>query len=143
MGEILKELPAVILRGSVLLPGVVSHFDISTQRSIHAVEAAMNDDNHIFLVTQKDMQTEHAKQEDVYATGVVAEIKQIVKMQNSPGNCGIETKGGTGLFYRERRIPKSTGCAGRGRERAGAAATGSGGSDAAQSAGKTVVLLYF
>ena len=39
MGEILKELPAVILRGSVLLPGVVSHFDISTQRSIHAVEA--------------------------------------------------------------------------------------------------------
>ena len=50
MGEILKELPAVILRGSVLLPGVVSHFDISTQRSIHAVEAAMNDDNHIFLV---------------------------------------------------------------------------------------------
>lgn len=33
MGEILKELPAVILRGSVLLPGVVSHFDISTQRS--------------------------------------------------------------------------------------------------------------
>ena len=42
MGEILKELPAVILRGSVLLPGVVSHFDISTQRSIHAVEAAMN-----------------------------------------------------------------------------------------------------
>ena len=71
MGEILKELPAVILRGSVLLPGVVSHFDISTQQSIHAVEAAMNDDNHIFLVTQKDMQTEHAKQEDVYATGVV------------------------------------------------------------------------
>ena len=58
MGEILKELPAVILRGSVLLPGVVSHFDISTERSIHAVEAAMNDDNHIFLVTQKDMQTE-------------------------------------------------------------------------------------
>ena len=80
MGEILKELPAVILRGSVLLPGVVSHFDISTQRSIHAVEAAMNDDNHIFLVTQKDMQTEHAKQEDVYTIGVVAEIKQIVKM---------------------------------------------------------------
>ena len=55
MGEILKELPAVILRGSVLLPGVVSHFDISTQRSIHAVEAAMNDDNHIFLVTNRKM----------------------------------------------------------------------------------------
>ena len=82
MSEILKELPAVILRGCVLLPGVVSHFDISAQRSIHAVEEAMNGDNHIFLVTQKDMQTEHATQEDVYAIGVVAEIKQIVKMQN-------------------------------------------------------------
>ena len=82
MGEILKELPAVILRGSVLLPGVVSHFDISARKSIHAVEEAMNGDNCIFLVTQKDMQTEHATQDDVYAIGVIAEIKQIVKMQN-------------------------------------------------------------
>ena len=99
MGEILKELPAVILRGSVLLPGVVSHFDISTQRSIHAVEAAMNDDNHIFLVTQKDMQTEHAKQEDVYATGVVAEIKQIVKMQNHVVRVIVESKQKAELAY--------------------------------------------
>ena len=53
MSEILKELPAVILRGSVLLPGVVSHFDISARKSIHAVEEAMNGDNCIFLVTQK------------------------------------------------------------------------------------------
>ena len=99
MGEILKELPAVILRGSVLLPGVVSHFDISTQQSIHAVEAAMNDDNHIFLVTQKDMQTEHAKQEDVYATGVVAEIKQIVKMQNHVVRVIVESKQKAELAY--------------------------------------------
>ena len=99
MGEILKELPAVILRGSVLLPGVVSHFDISTQQSIHAVEAAMNDDNHIFLVTQKDMQTEHAKQEDVYAIGVVAEIKQIVKMQNHVVRVIVESKQKAELAY--------------------------------------------
>ena len=99
MGEILKELPAVILRGSVLLPGVVSHFDISTQRSIHAVEAAMNDDNHIFLVTQKDMQTEHAKQEDVYTVGVVAEIKQIVKMQNHVVRVIVESKQKAELAY--------------------------------------------
>ena len=99
MGEILKELPAVILRGSVLLPGVVSHFDISTQRSIHAVEAAMNDDNHIFLVTQKDMQTEHAKQEDVYTIGVVAEIKQIVKMQNHVVRVIVESKQKAELAY--------------------------------------------
>lgn len=99
MGEILKELPAVILRGSVLLPGVVSHFDISAQKSIHAVEAAMNGDNCIFLVTQKDMQTEHATQDDVYAIGVIAEIKQIVKMQNHIVRVIVEAKEKAELAY--------------------------------------------
>ncbi len=99
MGEILKELPVVILRGSVLLPGVVSHFDISAQKSIHAVEAAMNGDNCIFLVTQKDMQTEHATQDDVYAIGVIAEIKQIVKMQNHVVRVIVEAKEKAELAY--------------------------------------------
>ena len=54
MGEILRELPAVILRGSVLLPGVVSHFDISARKSIHAVEAAMNGDNCIYTERYAD-----------------------------------------------------------------------------------------
>lgn len=99
MGEILKELPAVILRGSVLLPGVVSHFDISAQKSIHAVEAAMNGDNCIFLVTQKDMQTENATQDDVYAIGVIAEIKQIVKMQNHIVRVIVEAKEKAELAY--------------------------------------------
>ena len=99
MGEILKELPAVILRGSVLLPGVVSHFDISAQKSIRAVEEAMNGDNCIFLVTQKDMQTEHATQDDVYAIGVIAEIKQIVKMQNHVVRVIVEAKEKAELAY--------------------------------------------
>ncbi len=99
MGEILKELPAVILRGSVLLPGVISHFDISTRKSIDAVEAAMNGDNRIFLVTQKDLQTENPKQEDVYAIGVVAEIKQIVKMQNHIMRVIVDAKEKAELAY--------------------------------------------
>ena len=99
MGEILKELPAVILRGSVLLPGVVSHFDISARKSIHAVEEAMNGDNCIFLITQKDMQTEHATQDDVYAIGVIAEIKQIVKMQNHVVRVIVEAKEKAELAY--------------------------------------------
>ena len=52
-----------------------------------AVEKAMIGDQRIFLVTQKDMQTEHAKQEDVYTIGVVAEIKQIVKMPMCNRSC--------------------------------------------------------
>ena len=99
MGEILKELPAVILRGSVLLPGVISHFDISTRKSIDAVEAGMNGDNCIFLVTQKDLQTENPKQEDVYAIGVVAEIKQIVKMQNHVMRVIVDAKEKAELAY--------------------------------------------
>ncbi|WP_294786336.1 endopeptidase La [uncultured Eubacterium sp.] len=99
MGEILKELPAVILRGSVLLPGVVSHFDISARKSIHAVETAMNGDNCIFLVTQKDMQTENATQDDVYAIGVIAEIRQIVKMQNHVVRVIVEAKEKAELAY--------------------------------------------
>lgn len=79
----------------------------------------MNDDNHIFLVTQKDMQTEHAKQEDVYTVGVVAEIKQIVKMQNQVVRVigGIETKGRNWpIFIEKEEFLKAQGCAGRERK---------------------------
>ena len=59
----------------------------------------MNGDNCIFLVTQKDMQTENAKQDDVYAIGVIAEIKQIVKMQNHIVRVIVEAKEKAELAY--------------------------------------------
>ena len=59
----------------------------------------MNGDNCIFLVTQKDMQTEHATQDDVYAIGVIAEIKQIVKMQNHVVRVIVEAKEKAELAY--------------------------------------------
>ena len=59
----------------------------------------MNGDNCIFLVTQKDMQTENAKQDDVYAIGVIAEIKQIVKMQNHVVRVIVEAKEKAELAY--------------------------------------------
>ena len=105
----------------------------------------MNDDNHIFLVTQKDMQTEHAKQEDVYATGVVAEIKQIVKMQNHVVRVIVESKQKAELAYfiEKEEFLKAQVVLEEEESVQEQLATGSGGSDAAQSAGKTVVLLYF
>ena len=74
-----KELPTVALRGMTILPGMVAHFDISRERSVKAVEDAMMGDQDLFLVTQKNIDPQI---EDLYRIGIVAKIKQVVKMQN-------------------------------------------------------------
>ncbi|MDE6981088.1 MAG: LON peptidase substrate-binding domain-containing protein, partial [Lachnospiraceae bacterium] len=76
-------MPAVALRGVTLLPGMVAHFDVSRAKSIQAVEEAMIGEQKIFLVTQRDVAVENPSQEDLYHIGMVAEIKQVIKMQNS------------------------------------------------------------
>lgn len=83
MCEILKVMPAVSLRGMVILPGMVIHFDISKQVSIRAVEEAMQKDEEIFLVTLKNNDVDEPQQEDMYEVGVIAKIKQLIKMPNN------------------------------------------------------------
>jgi ATP-dependent Lon protease len=92
MSELLQEMPAVALRGITILPGMVSHFDVSRKQSIKAIESAMRVDGRIFLTTQKDMETDIPTAEDVYRIGVVAEIKQIIKMQNDIVRVIVEGK---------------------------------------------------
>lgn len=75
-------LPAVALRGITILPGMIAHFDISREASIKAVERAMKDGDSIFLVTQKDTNKENPEIEDLQSIGVIAEIKQVVRLQN-------------------------------------------------------------
>lgn len=82
MCEILKIMPAVTLRGMVILPGMVIHFDISKKVSIHAVEEAMKNDEKVFLVTLKNNEAEEPEQDDLYEVGVIAQIKQLIKMPN-------------------------------------------------------------
>ena len=82
MCEILKIMPAVTLRGMVILPGMVIHFDISKKVSIHAVEEAMKNDEKVFLVTLKNNEADEPEQEDLYEVGVIAQIKQLIKMPN-------------------------------------------------------------
>lgn len=77
-----KELPTVALRGMTILPGMVAHFDISRERSVKAVEDAMMGDQDLFLVTQKNIDADDPQIEDLYRIGIVAKIKQVVKMQN-------------------------------------------------------------
>lgn len=75
-------MPAVALRGLTILPGMIAHFDISRERSLRAVEEAMEQDQKIYLVTQRNVDSEYPTQEDLYQMGIVADIKQVVRLQN-------------------------------------------------------------
>ena len=82
MSRTVIHLPAVALRGMTILPGMVAHFDISRDRSIHAIEEAMVGDQKIFLITQQDASVEEPARDDLYQIGVIAEVKQVIKMPN-------------------------------------------------------------
>lgn len=75
-----QSLPMVALRGMTIMPEMVVHFDVSRQRSIAAIQEAMVEDQKIFMITQKDLETENPKQEDLYEVGTVGTIKQIIKL---------------------------------------------------------------
>ncbi len=75
-------MPAVALRGLTILPGMIAHFDISRERSLRAIEEAMEQDQKIYLVTQRNVDSEDPTQEDLYQMGIVADIKQVVRLQN-------------------------------------------------------------
>lgn len=82
MEDITIVMPAIALRGMSIMPGMIAHFDISRDRSLKAVEESMQADQKIFLVTQRDVDIEEPMQSDLYEMGIVAEIKQVVKLQN-------------------------------------------------------------
>ena len=92
MEAMVKKMPAVALRGMVILPGMIAHFDVSREKSIKAVEACMMEEQKIFLVTQKDVEQEDPAQEDLYRIGIIAEVKQVIKLQNNIVRILVEGK---------------------------------------------------
>ena len=80
MKQSIRILPAIALRGTTILPDMIVHFDVSRERSIKAIEAAMLHDQKIFLVTQKDPEVEKPELSELYQVGTVAYIKQVVKL---------------------------------------------------------------
>ena len=80
MKQPISILPAIALRGTTILPDMIVHFDVSRERSIKAIEAAMLHDQKIFLVTQKDPEVEKPELSELYQVGTVAYIKQVVKL---------------------------------------------------------------
>ena len=73
-------LPILPLRGLCVFPGMVTHFDVGRKKSVLAVEEALRENQRIFLVAQKDVQTDDPKMRDLYDIGTIAEIKQILRM---------------------------------------------------------------
>ena len=80
MDNEIKSLPMVPLRGMTIMPGMVVHFDVSRARSIAAVQEAMVEEQKIFLTAQKSIDAEEPGEADVYETGTVATVRQIIKL---------------------------------------------------------------
>ncbi|MBQ9757752.1 MAG: endopeptidase La [Clostridia bacterium] len=103
-------LPLIPLRGLTLFPGMVLHFDVGRKKSIAAVEYAMSSDQLVFLSYQKDIMTENPTKNDVSKIGVVAEVKQILRLPD--GNIrvlveGLFRAGMTGFFDEEKFLTAS------------------------------------
>lgn len=75
-----QTLPLLALRGIVIYPGTTVHFEVSRKQSLKSLEEAMNNEQHIFLVSQIDPRVDNPVQEDLYPIGVNARILQMVKV---------------------------------------------------------------
>lgn len=80
MAEQRLNLPMVPLRGLTIMPEMIVHFDVSRESSIAAVQEAMAEEQKIFLISQKSIETEKPTQEDVFEIGTIATVKQIMKL---------------------------------------------------------------
>lgn len=102
MSNNVKILPTVAIRGTVILPGTIVHFDVSRERSIRAVEEAMMADEEIFLLTQRDASVEEPGIDDLYTVGCVARVKQVVKMPKNIRRVLVEGIGRATILSLER-----------------------------------------
>lgn len=73
-------LPALALRGMTVFPKMILHFDVGRSKSVAALDYAMKLDQNIFLIAQKEIKTDDPKEKDLYVTGCISQIKQILKL---------------------------------------------------------------
>ncbi len=89
----LRILPAVALRGLVIFPKMYIHFDVGREKSINALKKAMDTDQEIFLVTQKDIGDDDPGYDALYDIGVIANVKQVLKLPGKNGNVRVAVEG--------------------------------------------------
>ena len=85
-------IPAVALRGLVVFPNNVVHFEVARPKAIAAITWAMEHNSPVFLVAQKDINVEDPGVKDLYAYGVVSEIKQFLRVDEDNINVLVEGK---------------------------------------------------
>ena len=85
-------LPAIALRGLVVFPNNIVHFEVGRAKSIAAIEAAMHANSSVFLVAQKEMDVEEPTMLDLYGYGVIAEIKQVLRVSDDLVKVLVEGK---------------------------------------------------
>ena len=105
MTQLIQILPAIALRGTTILPDMIVHFDVSRERSVKAIEAAMLHDQTIFLITQKNPEIETPGIGDLYKVGTVAYIKQVVKLPHNLLRVLVEGKSRAELLNIEEEEP--------------------------------------
>ncbi len=85
-------LPTIALRGLVVFPNNLVHFEVGREKSIAAVEWAMANNSNVFLVAQRSMETADPQQADLFAYGVVAEVKQVLRVSDDLVKVLVEGK---------------------------------------------------
>ncbi len=99
MNELLQEMQAVVLRGLCILPGSVAHFEIAHPAAIQSIQSAMSQDGRVFLVTQQSKKVDDIAEEDLYRIGLVADIRQIIKLPKDRLRVIVEGKCRAELAY--------------------------------------------
>lgn len=88
----ITDIPTLALRGITVFPGALFHFDVGRQKSIQALEQAMQSGQRIFLITQRDMTTDAPEQKDLYTMGTYCRVRQILKLPGDNMRVLVEGK---------------------------------------------------
>ncbi len=95
--------PVLALRGLTLLPHMPASFDVGRESSVNAVQNAMRNGKRIILTTQKDLQVEEPEGSDLFSVGVIADIKQVVRVSNDTIGVFVETRSRVDIFGFQKR----------------------------------------
>ena len=87
-----QKLPLLAMRGIVLFPNMIMHFDLAREPFVKALRASAKSDRRVFLVTQKDPLVEEPKQDDLYTVGVIAEVRQVLRSPDGVTRVLVEGK---------------------------------------------------
>ncbi|QQK77133.1 endopeptidase La [Salicibibacter cibarius] len=88
--ETSQKIPLLPLRGALVFPGMVLHLDVGRDKSVRAIEQVMEDDQRILLASQIDLAVEEPEKKDLYQTGTLAYVKQMLKMPNGTTRILVE-----------------------------------------------------